>query len=193
MTLKLPRFGDWPEMPRSWTQFFYQLAAELGFAESDVYRDLAVTEFPELAKSAVNGNFDAPLLVDGSTTLASFLLRMPRDFKPQAAVTPFVEWAPVDAGAGTAVFQFEYKVLSEGSSIGALTALEVEADTESVAYERFKTDFASFGNETLQPDDIVLCTISRLGADADDDYGSSVVLLGAGLTYPVQGLGSRSA
>lgn len=123
---------------------------------------------------------------------------MPADWQIEGDVALHLYWCKTTAAAGAVKWQARYRIAKPGA--GALTAFSAWADfsstvaadgdtAERVAVVRFAdVDLASTAEGT-----VVIFDVRRQGSSGSDTYGAAAVLIAAGLQYPADVLGWRSA
>lgn len=121
-----------------------------------------------------------------SNRWSSFAVRLPNSYRPGTALSPWLDWGASDAAAGTVAWQFIYAALGREEDLPSETALS-ETDDAPGSTQPQRLDFDDIDGEGLEPGDVVLCAIKRLGAS--DTYGSGARAYAAGLKYQRVGVG----
>jgi len=188
MRIDLPRQGEsflegrGEPIRRSWFQWLRQMWWGGGYAnEMPIYSYLWQSSItPDDPTLCLNGA--------GVDTTNSFYFRLPLNYRAGTPVYFWFEWAPTTNAAGNVYFEslVTFWLCGEDFS-GIYVYTNTESTNEDTVLQRIEQE--AFEEIDLSKGHNISFTISRMGTDVLDTYGDTIYILGAGITFQIDGSG----
>ena len=178
-----------PMFSRHWYRFLQQLWESLGWNPArPVYNELYQSAFStETNASSVEiaGDVFGMEAPDSADTFFNFSFRLPKDYKSGSDIVLFADWLNISSSSGDVVWKVVYGVG------GALSENYNSDHTEAAGDQLVSTtsEFTTISGSEVSSGDTIIGAITRRGSAADDTLSASVVLLGIGIKYRVEGAG----
>lgn len=123
--------------------------------------------------------------------LLAFQVQLPHAWKQGSAVEPHVHWMPETTHVGNVVWKLEWKLVGINQTLPA----EYSDDTITVAAGGVAnvhklSDFAAIDLTGQTVSTMLVCILSRLGADDADTFTGKAILLEIDFHYQIDGFGS---
>lgn len=173
---RAPVNGFGGAMGPDWLRFFREWYVQSGLAP-----DVSIYA-PEFHAARLS-------MAASGTTSEDFALYLGNNQRKSSSVTVSAIWKPSDANAGNVVLQLSQDIVSDGSAPSATTENKTVA-APGVSDQYVFTEFTSFGSDASDKDTVAHLTVSRLGSDAADTYGSAIELIGVVMKRQVDGIGT---
>lgn len=139
---------------------------------------------------AVIGNFPVRQFTIAAAEDMLKKYHVPTDWAVGTDITFSVRWAPVDANAGTVVWQMTYDPVAVGELIsGAGTTTSIADATETTQDKLQQSGDMTIAGASLALGDTIGITIFRDPAHGSDDYASSASLVELHIEYTSDKLG----
>ena len=103
-----------------------------------------------------------------------------------------VHWMPTTAGAGQVLWQIEYGLVQEGQVNGTPTIISAAEATNSQAWEGINTEIAVIDGTGIEIETHFVMRVFRDPTESADTYGADAALIGVGLHYQIDDIGSRA-
>jgi hypothetical protein len=142
---------------------------------------------------AVIGNYNVLQFAGGGTTDEVYTtFHVPEDWDNSTDIKVHVHWAPVNANAGSVVWQMNY--VSLASNAGELisaggTGLTVTDPTNSTQDELLESPDMIIVKENIAAEDMLGIRLFRDPNDGDDTYGSAASMVWIEFEYTANKLG----
>lgn len=149
---------------------------------------------PSLAKISDNGAGSTGVYAyqfsKSATNEGGFSMPIPHNYKEDSSIYVNLHWAPKSTKvSGNVVWELEYAWTNMAGTIGA-TAVLTKTQTGYTASKIFVASFAAITGTGKDIASILNCRIARLGGDGADTYDDVVSLVGIGITYQIDKMGS---
>lgn len=196
----VPIVGEDGLITQSWFDYFQDLHQLSGRAgdQNPLWETISVPGNSLLVDTAsppvqntISGGIQAWSFITGAARTAHTSFCLPNSYVPGSEWYPFVQWMPDDATAGNVRWEFDYIAVADD---GVAAAATQEVMTDAAAG-------TALTNQHIEPDDplsgsgldigsVILCSITRNGADAADTYGGSAFLVSVGVKLMKSGIGT---
>jgi hypothetical protein len=118
-------------------------------------------------------------------------VQIPHSYKLRTDLNPHVHWAPMTGNAGNVKWALEYTVARPGAAFPTTASLVV-VSAATGAFQHILADFPDIpGTQLTDVSAMLVCRLSRLGADLADTYPDAAAFLEFDLHYILDTLGSR--
>lgn len=118
---------------------------------------------------------------------------IPHTYNVGSTLRPHIHWSTTTTGTGNVKWQLEYEIKDVGEIFTGVTSTIVAVDsTDGVAYKNHVVEFNTINIPTLKIGAQCKFRLFRNPSDAEDTYGSDVILLTLGIHFEVISNGSRT-
>lgn len=126
-----------------------------------------------------------------ATNVVAFQAQLPHNWREGSMIYPHVHWAPATTNTGNVLWQLEYRMANvHGTLPAGFTTITVLDAGDGVADKHQIAPFAGISMTNMTLSCMVLCKLSRLGADGTDTQTGVAQLLEIDFHYEVDGFGS---
>lgn len=139
---------------------------------------------------AVIGNFSVRLFQTGTIDTLHLNRELLTDWEEGTDITVSIKWAPVDANAGTTVWQLTWSAVAEGVLISAAgTTTSIADATNSTQYERLDSGDMIIPGASIAKGDEIGLTLFRDAGHGSDTYANSAAFIKMRIEYTSNKLG----
>jgi len=126
----------------------------------------------------------------GRQEKCSFVVQLPHGRVESSDIEPHVHWTVPNANSGNVVFRFTHSWASIHTAFPAETTDDVTVAVSGTADYHDLTSFTAMTGGTKGLSSMIICSFSRMGADASDTYASDIYLLEFDFHVPFDDHGS---
>jgi len=113
-----------------------------------------------------------------------FSAQLPHSWAEGTELRPHIHWAPSTAAAGDVVWELDYIICNIGEAFAAsASTLTVTDAAAGVANQHQTSSFGSISGKGVRISAMLICRLTRLGDDGDDDYGADAIALEFDIHY----------
>ncbi len=127
-----------------------------------------------------------------ATNVVYFTCQVPHAYKVGTNIYPHVHYVPKTTGAGAIVWQLTYSWANINGTFAAETTLPVTTTGALTADKQHLTSFDPITGTGKGISSMLICSLSRLGADAADTYDDVAYLLEFDFHYLSDDTGSKN-
>lgn len=168
--------------------------------EGSVYYDdlrisLSTTKAPASSTptwTAYKGS-EVPAFSASATNVLYFTAQLPHSYKEGSNIDFHIHVAYPDNTAGNSRWTFTYSWINIDGTFPTATSTSITLAAPAVLDKHVLHDIAlNISGAGKLISSILLCSVSRIGGDAEDTYANVIYGLSADFHYEVDGLGSRT-
>jgi hypothetical protein len=128
--------------------------------------------------------------VTGADKTIKFNLQTPHGWDDGTIVKPHIHWVGETTAAGNVKWEFTHSWANINEAFPAASSLTMILANETVLADKHRKDFWNTITATGKNySSMMVCSLSRLGADPQDTYGGSALLLEFDLHIDMETLG----
>jgi len=179
-----------------WLRFVWEL---FGFSKDTPIYDEVFVGGNQMEESAgdtsliqISGALQGPQMRTAQEDARIGVVRLPNRYKDGSDIIPFIEWCPANENTGNVVLRLSYAGAPEGSVLTQATSTETDA-VPGADNQVTRTVFDAIDGSDFTKGTILVVRALRLGNHASNTYAASIILLGVGVKYQIEGIGNEQA
>lgn len=174
-------------------RWLLELYQNLGFDHRrPVYREIPLVPIKTITLANVVGDLNLPTFPDAASTNLRFIGTLPNDYRDGTDLIPYVAWLPSNTDTGLCRWHIAHGIIGTGEALTSTSANNDDAGSGTADAQQVKQCSALAGSGFRKGDSIAV-TLERLGSDAADTFTGAARLIGFGLRYKADGVGTVAA
>lgn len=134
---------------------------------------------------------EVPTFSAAATNVVYFRVQLPHTYAQGSDILFHLHAVYPNTNSGNSLWQLTYSWANVNAAFPTITTVTKTFASSGVADKHVIHDFGAITGTGKTVSSILLCSLSRLGADATDTYASAIYGISADFHYPIDTLGSR--
>lgn len=178
-------------MTQEFERFLRGFWQEAGFdPKRAVYRNIEMHPIEVPSPATIDGDIEGPSFPNSTTTEMKFIGTVPNDYRDGTDIIPWVAWLPGNTNTGIVRWNLDHGIAGSGEVMSESSAIVGDDAASGTSLARQVKQMTAISGTGVRKGDSISATLQRLGSHASDTYNAAVILVGFGIKYKVDGIGT---